>query len=79
MCECYKIGGRFIAEDPNCPAHGTLAQKEQARLEAEREQVEEEHTDHENRITALEELVWEQAKLISTLITRIKLVEGKRS
>lgn len=22
MCECYKIGGRFIAEDPECPIHG---------------------------------------------------------
>lgn len=23
MCECYQIGGRFIAEDPDCPVHGT--------------------------------------------------------
>jgi hypothetical protein len=21
-CQCYKIGGPFIAEDPDCPAHG---------------------------------------------------------
>ena len=21
-CDCYQIGGPFIAEDPNCPAHG---------------------------------------------------------
>lgn len=21
-CECYQIGGPFIAEDPNCPVHG---------------------------------------------------------
>ena len=21
-CECYQIGGPFIAEDPNCPIHG---------------------------------------------------------
>jgi hypothetical protein len=27
MCECYKIGGRFIAEDPDCPEHGTYAQE----------------------------------------------------
>lgn len=26
MCECYKIGGPFIAEDPECPVHGTEAQ-----------------------------------------------------
>jgi len=25
MCECYKIGGPFIAEDPECPVHGTEA------------------------------------------------------
>lgn len=23
MCECYQIGGPFIAEDPDCPIHGT--------------------------------------------------------
>lgn len=22
MCECYKIGGKFIAEDPDCEVHG---------------------------------------------------------
>lgn len=22
MCECYKIGGPWIAEDPDCPVHG---------------------------------------------------------
>lgn len=22
MCECYQVGGRFIAEDPECPIHG---------------------------------------------------------
>lgn len=27
MCECYKIGGPFIAEDPDCPAHGREAQR----------------------------------------------------
>ncbi len=21
-CECYRVGGPFIAEDPDCPAHG---------------------------------------------------------
>lgn len=25
-CECYQVGGRFIAEDPDCPAHGRDAQ-----------------------------------------------------
>jgi hypothetical protein len=36
MCECFKIGGRFIAEDPECPAHGYAAVRE--REEAEREE-----------------------------------------
>jgi uncharacterized Zn finger protein (UPF0148 family) len=25
-CDCYKIGGPFIAEDPDCPIHGREAQ-----------------------------------------------------
>jgi len=29
MCECYQVGGPFIAEDPDCPIHGT----ERVRLE----------------------------------------------
>lgn len=29
-CECYQIGGPFIAEDPDCPAHGTEAQRRRA-------------------------------------------------
>jgi hypothetical protein len=36
MCECYQIGGRFIAEDPDCPVHGTAAQEEQREREADR-------------------------------------------
>jgi hypothetical protein len=27
MCDCYKIGGPWIAEDPNCPVHGTEARR----------------------------------------------------
>jgi hypothetical protein len=26
-CECHRIGGRFIAEDPDCYEHGTAAQE----------------------------------------------------
>jgi hypothetical protein len=25
-CDCYRIGGPFIAEDPGCPVHGVEAQ-----------------------------------------------------
>jgi len=31
MCECYKIGGPFIAEDPDCPEHGTEARQREER------------------------------------------------
>jgi hypothetical protein len=50
MCECYKIGGRFIAEDPECPVHGSEAQRSQREEESERQAL-------EDRITALEEIV----------------------
>jgi hypothetical protein len=33
-CECHQIGGRFIAEDPDCPAHGLEAQREERRRDA---------------------------------------------
>lgn len=56
-CECYQIGGRFIAEDPDCPAHGTLAQE----LEREREEDERLRDQREQqmraRIEELEEIV----------------------
>lgn len=35
MCECYQIGGPFIAEDPDCPVHGREAQRMEAEREAE--------------------------------------------
>lgn len=42
-CECYKIGGPFIAEDPDCPAHGVDGyEKRLAKLEAENERLKKE-------------------------------------
>ena len=39
-CECYTIGGPFIAEDPNCPAHGRFGlQHDVERLEDEVERL----------------------------------------
>ena len=32
-CECHKIGGRFIAEDPDCPVHGREGREEAQRVE----------------------------------------------
>ena len=34
MCECYQIGGRFIAEDPDCPIHGRASEGREERIEA---------------------------------------------
>lgn len=39
MCECFQVGGRFIAEDPDCPKHGVLAQHEERLREAELEEM----------------------------------------
>lgn len=32
MCECYQIGGPWIAEDPNCPVHGFEARQRETEL-----------------------------------------------
>lgn len=32
-CQCNTIGGPFIAEDPDCPAHGTAAQERHTQIE----------------------------------------------
>jgi hypothetical protein len=39
MCECFQIGGPFIAEDPDCEAHGWEAQERQKEIERKAEQV----------------------------------------
>lgn len=49
-CECYKIGGPFIAEDPDCPVHGTEAQWRLEQDEQERQTL-------KDRIAKLEGLV----------------------
>lgn len=40
MCECYTIGGRFIAEDPDCPIHGREAQIRDREAEESRSALE---------------------------------------
>lgn len=34
MCECYQIGGPWIAEDPACPLHGEQSRGREERIEA---------------------------------------------
>ena len=50
MCECYQIGGPFIAEDPECPEHGH-------RAVAEREATEEKIARLEARVLELEDYI----------------------
>lgn len=38
-CQCFQIGGPFIAEDPDCPAHGVAAQERDAQIEDLREKA----------------------------------------
>lgn len=33
MCECFKIGGPWIAEDPSCPIHGASSNGREERIE----------------------------------------------
>lgn len=60
-CDCYRIGGPFIAEDPECPEHGWEAKKErerQMRQESEEQQHQEERElEQEQRIKSLERMV----------------------
>jgi hypothetical protein len=50
MCECYKIGGSFIAEDPECPVHGHAAVREREEQDRVRRSL-------EDRVAILEEQV----------------------
>ncbi len=38
-CECHRIGGPWVAEDPDCPRHGLVAQARARELDAVRDQV----------------------------------------
>jgi hypothetical protein len=40
MCDCYRIGGPWIAEDPNCPTHGTEARIKSEETESLRTKIE---------------------------------------
>lgn len=53
-CDCYKVGGPFIAEDPDCPAHGTQAQAEREQREAQEKARAAEQASLQERLVALE-------------------------
>lgn len=79
MCDCYIIGGPWIAEDPNCPVHGREAVREREAKEQEADEMEARIVDLETRIKELEELVGKQGKTIKNLvITSRRLVDETR-
>ena len=65
MCDCYKVGGPWVAEDPHCPEHGYAAVKRQEREAEERSEL-------EDRIARLEALVQTQAETIAELKDEIQ-------
>ena len=69
MCDCYKIGGPWIAEDPECPVHGYAAVRE-------REEAEREERARDDELAALrgevEELRKEIAQLQAILAKKLK-------
>ena len=62
-CECYQVGGRFIAEDPDCPRHGTAAQRDQQIAEEQRDEMEE-------RVYDLEQKVADLVKIVRVLVQK---------
>jgi hypothetical protein len=68
MCECYKIGGRFIAEDPECPVHGYVAQQEAEIGERERQNSEELIAEMGKQIRSLQEEVASLRRLVERVL-----------
>lgn len=62
MCECYRVGGKFIAEDPDCPVHGADAQREAEIASQEKQNL-------EDRVGELEANVAYLLKVVSSLTT----------
>ena len=58
-CECYRIGGPFISFDPECPAHGYEAQREERERAEADERAAEEKASLLQRIEELERKVAE--------------------
>ncbi len=76
-CQCYKVGGPFIAEDPDCPRHGRDAQREETLQMEERAQQAQEFEALMMRVTMLEEhnSLLEQA--LNECLRRVSQLEAK--
>lgn len=44
-CECHQVGGPWVSYDPDCPAHGDEAQRQEAIRERDEQEREERHKD----------------------------------
>ena len=73
MCECYRIGGPFIAEDPDCPVHGWEAQQRDKWAAIEKEEVEKEHQD---RYEEIMDTLHNLQRTISNMATKIAKLES---
>lgn len=66
MCECYKVGGPFIAEDPDCPVHGWAAQREQEERQRESQALEDRLANLEAEVAKLKK----EAPKVGPLVPR---------
>jgi len=66
-CECYKVGGPFISEDPDCPRHGTEAQREEKAREAETLAQEDKIRVLERQLNIVTDMVLKQNDRIAAL------------
>lgn len=73
-CDCYRVGGPWIAEDPNCPQHGYEAQAEQERREEQRFETEQELNRLRGQVTYLQE---ELASTEDEMAKRVDRLESK--
>lgn len=55
MCDCYKVGGPWVAEDPDCPVHGRDAQLRDQWREDKEQAMQDQIDDLYRRIQRLED------------------------
>lgn len=60
MCCCFKINSGLVGEDPNCPTHGTTAQRRENHASSILSQLEQYDLEPE-----VKELIDELASLVS--------------
>lgn len=56
-CRCFKVGGPFIAEDPDCPRHGLEAQIEASEREARESSLEAKNASTQEQLDELRQMI----------------------